>query len=266
MARVARVLTSKRERPLRLVTRVAIAIVTVAALAAFAPGIERSLSKETTGDVMHFSDGVLSRSFEGPEGDTHTELTARDLTIAQDASSFQFTSRNGFLRVRQTAQRGPDREIDATPRRTIYRVAGVEQSWNEDAQRLLLSAFRAEKAYDAAIHLTPEPRQPAANRNLKTWDATVHLTGSRDGLRTEIRVKANNVRYDDETGDVFFARDASLYVEETVGNDKRSFKRNSRELVWSGDFGKTEASSWLADLLHEQTKLRADVARNLGRE
>ncbi|HJQ40830.1 MAG TPA: M56 family metallopeptidase [Thermoanaerobaculia bacterium] len=256
MARVARVLTARRERPLKLMTRVLIAVITAGALAVFAPGIERAMAKEAAGESMHLDDGVLSRSFEGPEGDTHTELTARDLTIAQDGSSFRFTSRDGFLRVRQTAQRGPVREIHATPARTVYRVAGVEQSWNDDAQRLLLSAFRAEKAYDDA----------PAKRNLKTWDATVHLTGSRDGERTEIRVKANNVRYDDETAEVFFEGGASLFVEETVGGHTRTFRRNARELVWSGDFGKTEVSSWLEDLLHEQTKLRSDVARNLGRE
>lgn len=266
MARVARVLALRRERPLKLMTRVAIAVITIGALAAFAPGIERSLSKtDEPADAMHFSDGVLSRSFEGPEGDTHTELTARDLTIAQDASSFQFTSRNGFLHVRQTAERGPVREIHATPARTVYHVAGVEQSWNDDAQRLLLSAFRAEKAYDA-IRITPLPRHATADRQMKTWDATVHLTGSRDGVATEIRVKANNVRYDAETAEVFFNDGASLYVEETVGQNTRTFRRNARELVWSGDFGKTEVSSWLEDLLHKQTKLRSDVARNLGRE
>src|SRR6185369_8889880 len=117
--------------------------------------------------------------------------------------------------------------------RTRYRVAGVDQTWNDDAQRLLLSAFRAEKAYAPTdtIRVTPLPRHAAANRTLKTWDATVHLTGSRDGVPTEIRVKANNVRYDDATAEVFFANDATLFVEETVGSDTRSFRRNAHELV-----------------------------------
>ncbi len=55
MARVARVLALRRERPLKLMTRVAIAVITIGALAAFAPGIERSFAKETTSDAMHLS-------------------------------------------------------------------------------------------------------------------------------------------------------------------------------------------------------------------
>ena len=277
MARVARVLTSDRERPLRLATRIAIATIAVAMLAAFAPGIEQPLSKKSDpgGGDINLSDGVLSRTFAGPEGDTHTELTAKDFELAHDASWFRFSSRNGFLHVHQTTSKGPTREIEAKPARDLapvihYRVNGVEQSWNEDAQRMLLSAFQAEKAYSGdpadAIRVTPRPRRADAGRKLQTWGANVELTGTRDHIPTALRIRANDVQYDEATGEVFFEGNASLYVEETFGDSTRTFKRDAHELVWSGDFGQTEVSSWLAKILRQQTALPADVRRALGRE
>lgn len=276
MARVTRVLTMQHERPLRLATRVAIATIAVAVLAAFAPGMEKSLSKQggAEGDI-NISDGVLSRTFDGPEGEMHTELSARDFELAQDASWFRFTSRNGFLRVSQTTTKGPSRQIDATPAGDLqplirYRVNGVEQPWNKNAQRLLLSAFQAEKAYAwepaDAIRVTPRQRHADPARNLKSWDANVELTGTRDHIPTAIRVRANGVRYDEATAEVFFDDGATLYVEETIGDDSRTFKRTSREMVWNGDFGQTEVSEWLAKILREQTKMPSNVAEAMGRK
>ncbi len=130
--------------------------------------------------------------------------------------------------MRQTTERGPVREIDATPARTHYRVAGVEQTWCDDAQRLLLSAFRAEKAYDTS------------NRNLKTWDATVHLTGSRDGVPTEIRVKANNVRYDDATAEVFFEQRRFV----VRGRDRRQATRARSGATHASSSGAATSGRW----------------------
>jgi len=63
-----------------------------------------------------------------------------------------------------------------------------------------------------------------------------------------------------------FEGGAFLYVEETFGDETRTFRRDARELVWSGPFGQTEVSSWLEKILREQTKMPANVARALGRE
>jgi hypothetical protein len=39
---------------------------------------------------MHFTDGVLSRTFNGPDGYTTMQLTAKDLSVSEDATSFRF--------------------------------------------------------------------------------------------------------------------------------------------------------------------------------
>src|SRR6185436_16479935 len=274
MARVSRVLDphGHRERPLRLAARIAIAATVVGALAAFAPGIGPARHEPGS---MHFTEGVLSRTFDGPEGYTNVRFNAKDFDVAEDASWFRFTSRAGFARIRHTAAAGPAREIDMTPGRDLqpvvhYRVGGVEQPWSEDARRIVLSAFRAEKAYAresaAAIVVTPRQRRADAAQKLRTWDADVHYTGTRDDVPVEIVIRAAAVRYDLATGDVFFDEGASLYVAETVGTTTRTFTRNARELAWSGTYGRTEVSSWLADILRKQAGLPASIARSMGRE
>jgi beta-lactamase regulating signal transducer with metallopeptidase domain len=284
MARVARVLSmhGDRERPLRLASRIAIGAGAVVALAAFGPGMSPMMeSKKDSAGAMHLSDGVLSRTFDGPEGATKVQLTARDTDLAEDGSWFRFTSRSGFLHVHHTALNGPARDIDATPGRdlepvTHYRVGGVEQPWNEDGRRVLLSAFRAEGAYDSAmkhekaaprdaIRVTPVQRRPDPGRALKTWDANVELTGTRDHVPTYLNIRAAHVRYDQSTGEVFFDDASSLYVEETIGGDKRTFTRDANDLVWSGTFGQTEVSGWLETILRKQTTLPRDVIESLGR-
>jgi beta-lactamase regulating signal transducer with metallopeptidase domain len=277
MARVARVLEAQRERPLRMAVRVAIGVVAVAAVAVFAPGVTSAIAaaKTVEAGTMHLSDGVLSRSFDGPEGATHVQLTAKDVDIAEDASWLRFTSSQGFLRVTHTAASGPTREIEATPARDLqpvihYRVGGVEKGWCEEARTIVLSAFRAEKAYRKAaaeaIRVTPRQHTAAPDRTLRKWDANVHYTGSRDGVPTELRVRANDVRYDENSGEVFFEDGAKLYVEETVGNETRTFKRDARNLVWSGPFGGIEVSSWLENILVQQTKMPRKIAVEMGRE
>jgi beta-lactamase regulating signal transducer with metallopeptidase domain len=282
MARVARVLGgAHRERPLRLASRVTIATTAVIALAAFAPG----MTPQFAGDMqpgtatIHFDDGVLSRTFEGPEGSTKVQLTAKDLDISEDATSFHFTSRSGFLRLSHTAAHGPARAIEMTPGPNLalvirYRVGGQEQPWCDDARRVVLSAFRAEKAYirtsasasTDAIRVTPRQRTPNPDRKLKTWDGNVELTGSRDHVPTALHVRASNVRYDDTNGEVFFTEGAFLEVQETIGDETRTFRRDSHDLVWSGPFGQTEVSSWLEKILVEQAKMPRKVARAMGRE
>jgi hypothetical protein len=218
---------------------------------------------------------VLSRSFDGPEGATHVELTAKDLDISENATSLRFTSRNGFLRVTHTAASGPTREIEATPARDLepvihYRVGGVEKGWCEEARTIVLSAFRAEKAYPKetadAIRVTPRPRRADPGRKLQTWNANVELTGTRDHIPTSSRIRANDVQYDETTGEVFFYGGAKLTVEETVGNETRTFRRDARNLVWSGAFGGIEVSSWLEDILVEQTKIPRKIAVAMGRD
>jgi hypothetical protein len=52
-------------------------------------------------------------------------------------------------------------------------------------------------------------------------------------IPTSMRVRASNVRYDDSTGEVFFAEGAFLDVEETVGDETHTFRRDVHDLVWS---------------------------------
>jgi len=279
MARVARVLAdADRERPLRLTARIAIAAIAVGALAAFAPGIAPSLAVAgAMRGSIHFDDGTLSRSFDGPDGYTRVQLTAKDVDLPEDASWFRFTGRSGFLRVSQTATRGPAREIEMTPGRDLqavirYRVGGAERPWSDEARLMVLSAFRGEKAYAApapaaaAIRVTPPRRTPDPGRKLQTWNAKVELTGTRDHVPTSMFVTARNVRYDAATGEVFFDDGASLVVEETVGDDTRTFRRDARDMTWSGNFGQTEVSAWLEKILVEQTKMPRHIARSMGRE
>jgi beta-lactamase regulating signal transducer with metallopeptidase domain len=225
-ARVSRVLSAHGELPMPLIPRLAIAAVAVVALAAFAPAI-----------------GMAP-----PIG-----------------------AKRGFLRVRQTSSRGPAREIDATPAKAGHRVGGVERPWDDEARRLILSAFRAEKAYakvqpEGVIRIAPRERRPDPARKLKTWSANVELVGTHDHVPTSIRIKAANIRYDEATAEVFFDAGGFLDVLETSGDETRTFHRDSRALVWSGPFGDTEVSAWLANILHEQTKLQRSVATAMGRE
>src|ERR1051325_801098 len=289
MARVSRVLAfdGHDERPLRLASRLGMATLAVAALAAFAPmvGIAPPVKAiAAPRDGMHIADGVLSRTFRGPDGMMHTELTAKDLDIADDAAWYRFTSRDGFLRVHQPASRGAVREIDITPTTVHYRVAGVERPWDEEARRVLLSAFNAEDAYAApptppvpataaipatasaqSIFVEARQRHADPSRKLKTWSGNVHLTGTRDHLPTTLRVRGSGVRYDDATGEVFFENGATLDVEETVGSETRMFHRDHRQLIWKGAFGDIEVSSWLEKILREQIKMPENVAVMMGR-
>jgi hypothetical protein len=165
----------------------------------------------------------------------------------------------------------------ATPNRDLepvvhYRVGGVERPWDEEARLVLLSAFRADKAYAAAtppedkIRVTPRQRHPEPASKLKTWNGNVELSGTRDGVPTTLLIRVSNVRYDEATGDVFFEHGATLDVEETIGGEIRKFHRDAGQLVFSGAFGDMEVSSWLARILHEQTKLPMRVATMMGRE
>lgn len=266
-ARVARVLEGNHEQPLHPAARLGIAAAAVALLAAFAPAI--STPPGAPHESIHFDDGALSRTFDGPDGETTVKLTAKDLNVADDASSYHFTSANGFLRVRQTSARGAAREIDATPSASHYRVGGAERPWDDEARRMILAAFRAEQAYVSTVwprgvvRIAPRRRSADPAHDLKSWDANVSMSGR--GSHS-IKIHASGVRYDRSTGDVFFAAGAFLDVTETTAEGTRIFHRDAGELTWSGPFDHIEVSEWLADILHEQTRMPMNVATNMGRE
>src|ERR1041385_3173086 len=124
IARVTRVLraSGSPDSPLRLHVRLLIAVVILVSTAAFAPGISMVVessrsstsSRTTVKSDSHFTDGVLSRSFRGPDGDTRVHFEAHDAWISDDARDVRFDAPGGYVRARQTSARGPVREVEIT--------------------------------------------------------------------------------------------------------------------------------------------------------
>jgi beta-lactamase regulating signal transducer with metallopeptidase domain len=262
LARVTRALTYGGERPLRLITRLALGTAVLMALAAFAPGIVPVLAlAPVTGQgespTMQLGDVELSRSFDGSEGKMHILLMAHELLVPEDATWFRFRRSDGYLRVQQTSEKGPIREIDMTAGPNLqaivrYRVAGREVTWDETARQIVLQAFKS------------TVRTPRAKK-FSNWEATVHLTGTHDDEDYELRLEARGVKYDKESGEVVFGRGSSVIVEETVGAKHRSFRREENSISWNGDF-EGDRVEWLAAILKKQSSVPMNVGRAMARQ
>ena len=106
--------------------------------------------------------------------------------------------------------------------------------------------------------------KPATGRKLHTWNATVELTGTRDHVPYSLRIDADDVQYDKETGDIIFTRAASVVVVETLGSVRREFRRDADGINWQGKFG-SDRTEWLVDIVTRQASLPANVARSLAK-
>jgi beta-lactamase regulating signal transducer with metallopeptidase domain len=275
MVRVTRVLHSSPVAPLRLHVRLALALAVLGVTAAFAPGMVAGVVKAyDTDKVNYVTDAILSQSFEGPEGETHVDLEAKEAEIAKDGSYTNFHKSNGFLRVKQTSQRGPKREVEVLPGRdgtSVYRytVDGVETPWCDDARLVVLSAFRTQGAY--AMPKTAQRRKEHRAEVLedsgqKEWGATIELTGTSDGVPTYLSVKATGIFVDYGTGEVEVRPEGKLIVVERTGSLERTFRMNAHQKAYDGAFGSLdEKSQWLTKILEAQTDLPDNVIESLAR-
>lgn len=254
IVRVTRVLRSHPTSPLRLHLRLAIALCIVVITAAFAPGmavVSASVANIEKG-TSHFADGLLERSFDGPEGKTRVKFEAKNATLTPDGKSISFDDRGGYLHAVQTSARGPRREVDVTSGRDgnvyRYRVDGVEKAWCEDARLVLVAAFTGEAAY------TKEGA-------LRTWNANVELTGTTDGTPTRLSIRAKDIRYDD-AGHITLDGGSSLHVIQTIGDKERTFDMSpGTALFHSANWNDSQRDQdeWLRQVLTRNTTLPARV-------
>ncbi|MEA2490597.1 MAG: hypothetical protein QOH21_2389 [Acidobacteriota bacterium] len=333
IVRVSRVLRGhgRPDLPLRVRTRLAIAVVPLLVLALFAPGVAPALTKAVTpaplmaaavapparvdavtaaphavvprvvdgvvravlsaasksaapaehldGTFNRFGHMKLGQKFQGPNGLTNVKATAEDTEVALDASWIRFMASDGFIHVEETSERGPDREADVRPGRDgnavfHYIIDGAEEPWCHDAELLLASSWMAEKAYaGGAVAATTRDTttlkpSSSASDGMHTWNALLELTGERDGVPTHLQIRIVDVRYNPTTGEVDFVRNASLVVEERVGERWRQFTRDASGAEFKGSWnGESQESrkAWLMALLRKNTEVPASVLRNLAK-
>ena len=113
---------------------------------------------------------------------------------------------------------------------SVNRPIASTKPWSEEACLVVLSAIRGE-------HHVP----------------------------TSLSINAKDVRYDQTTGEVFFDVAATLVVEETLGSERRVFKRDANQMVWSGSFGQQEVGSWLVRILRGPRLVPQNVAESLAK-
>jgi beta-lactamase regulating signal transducer with metallopeptidase domain len=278
MVRVARMLQSDPVAPLRLHVRLALALVVLGATAAFAPGMVAGVVKAyDTDKVNYVSDAILEQNFEGPDGETHVEFNAHEAEIAKDGSYAIFHKSNGYLRVTQTSERGPKREVEILPRggksEYRYKVDGVDQAWCEDARRVVMSAFYQGGAYGYPTDDDVRPRKarraetlPSSDEKDREWGAWVELTGTRDGVPTYVSVKAKGIFVNYGTGAIEVKPEGHLDVLEKVGSLQKSFRMTADDKSYEGAFDGREAkASWLTGILRQQTTLPDNVIESLAR-
>jgi len=273
--RVTRVLRAHGapDLPLKMRWRIAGAFVPLALIALFAPGVApaRLASRiseviqpdASGGDVMenHFIDGVLEHTYVGPEGKTIISMDAKNVRISRDGRTVEFDNAKGFLRATYTAERGPERRVDATPGRGLapqftYRVGGVEKPWCDDAQRLMIASVLYKELEDIPIG-----RASAKNPNVSEWNANVEETGHRDGVPVTIRITIRSLYFDRVTSKIDLARGASIAIEERLGEEKRRFEFENGEPRLIGDFDGMDLDQrrdWAAGILRRHTT--GDVA------
>jgi len=273
MVRVARVLQSDPVAPLRLHVRLALALVVLGVTAAFAPGMVAGVVKAYDLEKVNYvSDAILEQDFEGPDGVMHVNLEAHEAEIAKDGSYATFHKSNGYLRVKQTSERGPKREVEVLPGRdgkSAYRyvVDGVEQAWGDDARRVVMSAFYQGAAYGYPSSARKTQRAKVlGGSGEKEWGAWVELTGTRDGVPTYVSVKAKGIFVHYDTGAIDVKPGGHLDVLERVGTLEKTFKMNASDKSYEGAFDGMEAkASWLTRILSQQTTLPDNVIESLAR-
>ena len=278
MLRVTRVLQSNPVAPLRLEVRVALALAVLAVTATFAPGMVAGVVRASSNEkANHVSEATLSRTFEGPEGHTHVSLEAHEAEIARDGSTVRIMKRNGFLRATQTSERGPKREVEVVrgsggDEEYRYLVDGEERPWGEDAGRIIVAAFIAEKAYSDETPVMNEkvPTEPREPRELPggwhDWSATIEQTGTRDNTPAYLSVKAQGLVVDYDTGAVDFKPGGRLDVVERNGSLERTFHMDADGKAYDGAFDSfAEKEAWLKRILRRHTQLPDNVIETIVR-
>ena len=266
IARVTRVLraSGRPDSPLRLHVRLLLAVVIVVSTAAFAPGITMIVaSSKALGSKPnnHFADGVLYRSFHGPDGDTNVQFEAHDAWISDDAADVRFDTRDGYVRAKQVSRRGPVREVEIKAGRNLepvrrYTVDGVETPWSDEARRVIASAFGPSTEHAAS----------ADTSKTHTWNATIEYTGTRDGAPLHIQIRAKDVRYRD-SGEVILDEGSSLWVEEVVGDRQLSFDLRKGQNRFHSEnhpeMTNEDRVEWLRDMLRKHAQLPRKVIDSL---
>lgn len=223
--------------------------------------------RKLDGTTNHLADGVLTRSYQGPDGLENIDLKAHGAWIPDDVSWIEFDSTDGYVRAVHTAERGPKREAVITAGPNLepvfrYTVDGIEHPWCDDARRVIVLAFRPNTTYADVQEIAERPKT-------HTWDGTISYTGHTDGEPTRLEIRAIAVRYD-ESGKVTFDDHSSLHVEEQLGDRKTSYHRtgNQSHFTSSENDGEStieDQSQWLRELLRKHTNLPRKVIDALTR-
>lgn len=266
MIRVKRVLQANPTASLHAGMRLAIALGFLTVTTAFAPGMVAGVMR-ASGDVQvnEMTDAVLSQDFEGPEGRTQVSFEAREAEIALDASFVRFTKRNGFVRATQTSERGPRRRVEVLPGSGEpsyrYEVGGVEKPWCDDARRVIVAAFSAEKAYAGSLPTPAEPIEPQERPRSGSarWDAMIELTGTDDGVPTYLSITANGLLVNYGTGEVELKPGGRVDVVERHGSRERTFRMDEEGKTYGGALEPQEKEQWLASVLRRNTDLPENV-------
>lgn len=248
-----------------------------------------------------FTDGVLTQSFEGPEGQTTVTMRAHAAEVAHDGSWVRFFEDDGYLRVRQEASRGPVREVEVVPGTTaepryIYRVDGVDTPWCRDAERVIEASVRGRKAYaestarstagggsraagssgasgTSRVNRTRAPASALSESPVATWSTHLKWTARHQNetgsgaARHYVRLVARGVHYNPETGEVFIEPDGRLEIEERTGRRTRTFIRTADEVRWSGEWeGETQDAprQWVRRILRENSSLVPRVIETIS--
>ncbi|MBW3671221.1 MAG: M56 family metallopeptidase [Acidobacteria bacterium] len=240
----------------------------------------------TKAEFQRFQDGSLTQSFEGPEGSTTVRMTAHAVEVAIDGSWVRFFESDGFLRVRQQADRGPSRDVDVTAGpggepRYVYRVDGTEKEWCSDAERVIVASWRGKKAYEgwSPSADTTRPREVESSGSISSdgisnwsthlkWTAHVENETDDDGVRRRLRLVAEGFHYNPDTGEIYLEPDGILEIDEVVGSRKRSFTLTAHTVNWGGDLegrGSDLPKQWLRGILAGNSSLPASVIETITR-
>jgi beta-lactamase regulating signal transducer with metallopeptidase domain len=292
MLRVTRVLHSNPVAPLRLSVRLALGLAVLAVTVTFAPGMVAGVVRASSNEKANYlGDATLSRTFESSEGSTHISLEAHEAEAARDGSYVRLTKRDSFLRATQTSERGPKREIEIVRGSSggedyRYLVDGKARPWDDDAREIIAAAFRVDKSLsdEAPVEAVvvrekdeapvvvvgekepAEPREPQALPSGRhEWSARIEVTGTRDTVPTYLRVKAQGLKVDYDTGAVDFEPGGRIDVVEKNGALERTFHMDADGKAYEGTFDSTEKETWLTEILRKHTALPGNVIETIVR-
>lgn len=238
------------------------------------------MSAPSSGGFQRFAEGQLTQSFEGPEGSTTVNMTARAAEVAMDGSWVRFFDDGGYINVRQESDRGPLREVSVTADRRgepryVYHVDGRKKEWCSDAERVLAASWLGKKAYEGWSPSSETSRGEAqTNRGVPDWSTHLEWSAStsnstnENGVSRRLRMVAKGFHYNPETGEIYIEPDGILEVEETVDNRQREFTLTAGTVNWGGEWegrGKDLPQQWLRRILESNSSLPSSVIETITR-